>query len=345
MEFDVIDDNLLELISYMQKFFINHYSDLILFAQAVGALVSLFVVGMEAYKVMIRQKGFDIFTILRPIVISFVIASWIPFCLLISSPFKKIEEFGKNLFQTEILKLKDLKDKKWEATLSLHKRVREAKAAARITEAQIAQGSIIDKISELGANALDWINDSITAATMIYRRAVMDIFMEIITYLGGLFWKIMVYLTFFIKEVFIAILIITGPLTFALSSLNIWKDAWVSWLSRYISLNIYGFIAYLVLCASVQIMKYGIEVDLKILLEVKNMTITNIMAYGGDAMNLSGHIISIIIGGLTLRFVPEISSWLIPGGVVQSAKDFAAGVIKEVQSKVEGGAKMAAAAI
>lgn len=49
----------------------------------------------------------------------------------------------------------------------------------------------------------------------------------------------------FIKETFAGILIVTGPITFGLSVLPAWKDAWIQWVARYVSVLLYGFIGFL----------------------------------------------------------------------------------------------------
>ena len=110
---------------------------------------------------------------------------------------------------------------------------------------------IVDKIQNLGIYVVGKI-----------RQILFSFFETIIITI----WQAIVYLIMFLGMIFFkSILAIVGPLAFAFSLLPSWRDAWSTWVSKYISVSLYGFIAYIDLAVSMAIIQYGIEDDIDVL--------------------------------------------------------------------------------
>ena len=60
MGFECVDNNLLGLINELHAFFVKYYSAFISAGKALGALMVVFVVAGEAYKVMVKHQAFDV---------------------------------------------------------------------------------------------------------------------------------------------------------------------------------------------------------------------------------------------------------------------------------------------
>ena len=121
-----------------------------------------------------------------------------------------------------------------------------------------------------------------------------------------------------IKEISIAFLFIFGPLSFAISVYDPWRDAWASWLMRFISFQFYGFVAYHIMTASLMIISYGVQNDIKVLSQPGFPE-----AFSFSAMyTLFGY----LVGAFALKIVPEVVSWVVPTNTSQAATQFTSGV-------------------
>ena len=83
--------------------------------------------------------------------------------------------------------------------------------------------------------------------------------------LSLLFWQVCTYFVFFHKSLFTGILVILGPLAFAFSVYPAFRDAYIQWIARFVSVSLYSCIAYIVLSISLVVMQYGIEREIEIL--------------------------------------------------------------------------------
>ncbi len=201
-----------------------------------------------------------------------------------------------------------------------------------MAENQISDGSTFDKLMEMGSDMLDVIQDQLYSFGILVQAQFNQVIEEWVMKLGEFFWQVQVYLLFFIKEVFAGILIITGPITFGLSVLPVWKDAWSQWISRYVSVLFYGFVGFFVMAAALQIVKYGIYMDTMVL-TTANSTQEAFAAYSKSSMVTAlYHFVTLIVGGCAIKMVPELSSWIIPANSGHAAKEFMSGAYSTMKS-------------
>ena len=122
-----------------------------------------------------------------------------------------------------------------------------------------------------------------------------------------------------------------APIMFALSIVPPWSSAWSQWISKYLSLSLWGFVTYMCLYYIDFILMYNLGEDLtaygKLLQGQVNswgqIGALGIQGIGSNCMYAMG----MLVGAYIIRFVPEVASWLIPGGVSSSAGSAAGGVV------------------
>lgn len=118
---------------------------------------------------------------------------------------------------------------------------------------------------------------------------------------------------------------------------TIWKDNWASWLSRYLSFCLYGFVAYMIMAAAMQLFKYGIQVDIK---QLSTPGLPSIFNY-----NYLYSLVAAVVGGYGLKMTPEIVSWIFPTGTSQAVNAFVNGIQRSTTKAISTGAKATAGAI
>ncbi|GHT53623.1 hypothetical protein FACS189451_03760 [Bacteroidia bacterium] len=330
MGFQTIDENLMYIINNLMLFCQKYYTIFIVAGQALGAVMAIFVVAGEAYQVMVKQKGFDVLAIIRPIAIALVLAYWIPFVGILGSVPRIMESYGQGIFQTEHMSIQTLREQRTEAAKDVKKRADAARAAAEMAEKQISNGNIFDRLLEMGTDMMGAIQEQLASFALIIEASANQFLEHWIQKLGEFFWQIQIYLLFFIKEAFAGILVITGPITFGLSILPTWKDAWSQWVAKYISVLLYGFVGYFMLAMALQLIKYGIQMDIDVLIKA-NSSSEAYSAYAQSSMVTAiFHVVCLIVGGLSLKTVPEIVTWIIPTSSAHAANHFVGGVYEKL---------------
>lgn len=138
-----------------------------------------------------------------------------------------------------------------------------------------------------------------------------------------------------------AILACFCPLMFALSLAPPFSSAWSQWTSKYVSLSFWAWVTYVCLYYIDALLVYNLEADITAYDYLLKGDVTSWGQIG--ALGLQGigsncmYAMGMIVGAYVLRFVPEVASWLIPGGISSGAGQAAGGV-------VTGGAQAAASA-
>ena len=124
-------------------------------------------------------------------------------------------------------------------------------------------------------------------------------------------------------RIFLTILAVFAPIVFALSIVPPWSSAWSQWISKYLSLTLWGFVVYMCLYYIDFILLYNLQEDITAYTQLLHGDVTSwgqigalgIQGIGANCMYAMG----MLVGAYVMRFVPEVSSWLIPGGVSSSA--------------------------
>ncbi len=133
------------------------------------------------------------------------------------------------------------------------------------------------------------------------------------------------------QRIFMAILATFAPIMFALSIVPPWSSAWSQWISKYLSLSLWGFVTYMCLYYIDFILMYNLGEDLNAYGRLLQGQVNSwgqigalgIQGIGSNCMYAMG----MLVGAYIIRFVPEVASWLIPGGVSSSAGSAAGGVV------------------
>jgi len=135
--------------------------------------------------------------------------------------------------------------------------------------------------------------------------------------------RICTYIIFIIQIIFSTILIILGPFSVAVSILPAFRDSFSTWVARFISVNLYSGIAYLVMYVASLFQHYALEAEITRYQELVGTGGASLEKLGWFASNgvlsFGMVIVTFIIGALTMLTVPSISTWIVSTSGVSSA--------------------------
>lgn len=332
--YEFIDTSMLYLIEGLGNTISELFGSFIGISTVLAGTFALIFLGIESYKMMMGETELRVNTILRPFLIGLVIMLWVPFLGVIDAPCNALTQAGKEIFENQIQTVNQLQRTRAAIADSITMKI--VKQSAESEEAEAL--STDEEVHRLGIR-LDGIVDKIQNLGIYVVGKIRQILFSFFETIIITIWQAIVYLIMFLGMIFFkSILAIVGPLAFAFSLLPSWRDAWSTWVSKYISVSLYGFIAYIDLAVSMAIIQYGIEDDIDVLtqanLEDEAFTLFTCFASGFH----NNFIPALIVSAISLLLIPKVAEWIVPSsGTSQAASSS--------KRNVAAGAKAVAAAI
>lgn len=292
------------------------------YARALGLLFALCVGSYECWMMMLGRRGMDVMKLLRIVGMSMCItySPWI--CAALKKPGLALEGTTKAIAYTanaqvaahELLvaqKQKEYLDK-------LNEAMAKAQAAHDAADDSRDEGwwdEVKNTVSGIG----DSINFTFKKMAFVFETKATEFLAAIIKFIGETLFQLSYYGTLLAGRIFMSIMAIFCPIEFALSLAPPFRAAWSQWMSKYLSLTLWGFVTYMILYYVDHIMLYFLQSDI--------MSYTNLINNASGTWEEVGmlgaqgigttimYVVALLIGAFVLRMVPEVASWLIPGGV------------------------------
>lgn len=327
MGLPAIDQSLDKLLVAMEAFpNVAILGDTISFARMLGLILALCVGSYECWMMMLGRRGMDVMKLLRIIGISMCISSSSWICSALQVPGKSLEATTKAM---AMAKNKEV------AALELKVAQKQGEYLDRLRAVQDSI-STARQIAEIGEDANWWdklvynvenlgetVNNYAQRAAVAAETKVSEWINDVIRFVGELIFQMSYYGILVAQRIFIAIMVVFCPIMFALSLAPPWNTAWSQWMSKFLSLTLWGFVTYMCLYYIDFILMYNLQEDLVAYNHLLHGTVNSWEQIG--ALGLQGigsncmYAMGMLVGAYIIRFVPEVASWLIPGGVSSGA--------------------------
>ena len=312
---EIIDKNILDLFQGLFLAITDHLSVFINDAQALTAIFMLLYFGIKAYGMMVADEPLQIMPLLRPFGLAMVIIMWGSFIGLINYPAQYISDKSKGLFQYRIEKVDAVMQQRMALIDSVGRRLIESSAEVE----QVKDGSKDEDWMEVLGIDFDALFDQMKGYFILITAKMRFFFLQAVEFLVITIFQVLSYLVFFVQIIFAGILILLGPFAFAFSVLPGFKDAYIQWIARYISVSLYSTIGYIVMSMSMVVVQYGIEREIELLRYVLGNEAAFILYVSHNDGGSFFFIVSLLIGGLTMLTIPVISTWIISTSGVSHA--------------------------
>lgn len=334
----LLNQNIFTIIQNMSSIVLGYTGKFMSLSLGIASILIMFVIAQESYKLMLG-KPFDVMWWIRPLLMLMIILTWqstpsrssyIQTSLpgIIRSMFGGLEGSAKTTFMTRMARLEERKKKKLELLDQKWTELSNKGAEAATAKDMLENADKEEKDSGVTLNPSTWTDaiskkfDSIKESMVVYSKMIVLYFShwtdKVLEWVGNFIWAVSIYATFMAQSLGIAFLTIFGPLHFGLSVYDLWKDAWASWLMRFISFQFYGFVAYIVMTASCSLIDFGVQADIALLSQPGFPE-----AFSFNAIfTLFGY----FIGAAAMKMVPEIVSWIVPTNSSQAMGQFSQGI-------------------
>lgn len=327
MGLPAIDQSLDKLLVAMEAFpNVAILGDTISFARMLGLVLALCIGSYECWMMMLGRRGMDVMKLLRIIGISMCISSSSWICSALQVPGKSLEATTKAMAMAKNkevaaleLKVAQKQGEYLERLRAVQDSISTAKQIAEIGEDANWWDKLVYNVENLG----ETINNYAQRAAVAAETKVSEWINDVIRFVGELIFQMSYYGILVAQRIFIAIMIVFCPIMFALSLAPPWNSAWSQWMSKFLSLTLWGFVTYMCLYYIDFILMYNLQEDLVAYNHLLHGTLNSWEQIG--ALGLQGigsncmYAMGMLVGAYIIRFVPEVASWLIPGGVSSGA--------------------------
>lgn len=329
-----IDESLDKLLVAMEAFPKSAIlGDTVAYARVLGLCLALCVGSYECWMMMLGRRAMDVMKLARIIALSMCItsSSWI--CNELAIPGKSLEATTKAMANAKNKEVAALERKVAEKQAQYLDRLREVQDSIETAKQIQAIGEDAhwwDKLIYSMENLGSTINNYAQRAAVAAETKVSEWINDVIRFVGELIFQMSYYGMLVAQRIFLTILAVFAPIMFALSIVPPWSYAWSQWISKYLSLSLWGFVVYMCLYYIDFILLYNLQEDLTAYDHLLKGSVTSWGQIG--ALGLQGigsncmYAMGMLVGAYVIRFVPEVASWLIPGGVSSSAGSVAGAV-------------------
>ena len=341
-----IDESLDKLLVAMESFPKSAIlGNAVGYARVIGLCLALCMGSYECWMMMLGRRAVDVLRLLRIVGLSVCITSSTWICNSLQSPGKALEYTTKAMALAKNKEVAALERKVAEKQGEYLDRLREVQdsiEAAKQIEAIGEDAHWWDKLIYSMENLGSTIENYAQRAAVAAETKISEWINDVIRFVGELIFQMSYYGMLIAQRIFLTILAMFAPIMFALSIVPPWSSACAQWIGKYLSLSLWGFVVYMCLYYVDFILLYNLQEDITAYSKLLEGDVTSwgqigalgIQGIGSNCMYAMG----MLVGAYVIRFVPEVASWLVPGGVSSSAGSTAGAVATGVVSGAASGA-------
>lgn len=322
----VYEQGAMHFLKGMKDTIWTHFDTFIADAQALSAIFMLIFFSIKSYEMMAGDKKMEIMPLLRPFGLVMVIVWWGTFTQVVAYPTDIIAAKTESLFDGGQEEVNNLRIQRAKLMVDVADRLTTIQAETEIAgkEAETWWGQAWDAVT---SGVKEGFTDVWNSIMQIRNRMQVSLQLLVTAVLETLaIWvlRICVYIIFIIQIIYSTILVILGPFSVAMSILPAFRDSFSTWIARFISVNLYSGVAYLVMHVASLFQQYALEAEItryQQLLDDSTGNVIEKMGWfaGNGLLSFGMVVIAFLIGGLTMLTVPSISTWIVSTSGISSA--------------------------
>ncbi|TLX25210.1 hypothetical protein FE904_13110 [Chryseobacterium indologenes] len=319
-----------------------------LVGRAIGGLGALMYLGYMGWQMAAGDREWEIVPMLKPILIGFTLIYWTGFVNLIQAPFEAIAEPGIAIFSDIESEVNDLRIERFKKQQQL------LDAVIRLNAEEDAKQEVINNTSEDVDDSWYDISEGIDKLLQPIKEwqirmefQLQKLVAEVIEFICLSILRICVYLIFFIQKIWAYILIILGPIAVGMSMIPGFENSLYSWVSKFININLYTFVAYTIINIGQQLIASGYTMEIERYdTLLTNGIITNLdalMVYvsnSGMIYNQLFTCVAYIVTGIGVLMTPTIADTIVTAGGAGAMTK-----MKSAAGRIASGAKTAVLAV
>nr|WP_121270944.1 plasmid transfer protein [Pedobacter schmidteae] len=321
----VYEEGMMHFLKAMRNTVWTHYDAFIADAQALSAIFMLVFFAVKSYEMMAGDKQLEVMPLLRPFGLVMVILWWPVFTRVVAFPTDIVANKTEAMFDGSQIQVNNLRLQRAQLMNEVANQLMTIQAETETAKKEAdtwyenAWESVKSSVKEGFAevwNPIVELRNRLQVSLQLLATSTLET-------LALWILRLCVYIIFIVQIIFSTILIILGPFAVAISILPAFRDSFTTWVARFISVNLYSGIAYLVLYVASLFQQYAMEAEISRYQELVSGPagqMERLYAFAGNGLLSFGMVIvTFLIGGLTMLTVPSISTWIVSTSGITSA--------------------------
>jgi hypothetical protein len=325
----------------------THFDLFITDAKALAAIFMIIFFAIKSYEMMVGDKRMEIMPLLRPFGLAMIILWWGTFVRVVAFPTDLVASQTELMFNSEQTTVDNLRLNRSNLMLAVANSLYTFQAQTEVAEKESDTwyGQAWDAVTSTVKEGISTVVSPLLELKNRLTVGMQLLFTQMLELLGIWVLRIAVYIIFMIQIIYSTILIILGPFAVAASILPAFRDSFSTWIARFISVNLYSGIAYLIMYLTGLMQEYALTSEISKYQELvgKDGLSANLekMAWfaGNGVLSFGTVIIVFLIGAICMFTVPSISTWIISTSGISSATSTfgrSAGTVMAVARKASG---------
>lgn len=295
--------------------------------RSIGGFGALCYLGYLGWQMQSGDRQWEITPMLRPIFIGFMLIYWSGFTSMIQYPFQKLAEPSQSIFQDIEKQVNDVRVKRFEKQNQLLEALIKYKADEQAKQQTIdnleksTDGGILSSVGGKIGEGIDKLIAPIKEFQIRMNFEMQKLVADLIEAIALTILRVCTYLIFFIQKIWAYILITLGPIAVGISIIPGFESAMTNWVSKFINVNLYTFVAYTIINIGQQLIisGYQMEIDRYDLL-IQNGVIVDynmLMIYtqsNGMIHTVLFPCVAYIVTGIGVLMTPTIADTIVSAG-------------------------------
>jgi len=343
----VYEDGMMTMLTGLRDYVWSGWSMFIDDAKALSAIFMIIFFAIRSYEMMVGDKQLEIMPLFRPFGLAMVILWWGVFVKIIAFPTVVIEQQAQVRWQSAQTAADDLRLKRADLMKEMADSLYTFQAQTQVAEKESDTwyGQAWDQVSSTVKAGISTVVAPIMELKQRLQISLQLLMTQLLELVAVWILRIGTYFVFLIQAIYSSILIILGPFAVAVSILPAFRDSFTTWIARFVSVNLYSAIAYLIMWLCAYIQQYAMTVEISRYQEILHGSgAANKMAElavfaGNGVLSFGTVIITFLIGAICMFTVPSISTWIISTSGISSAVSTAgrsAGTVTSVAKAAAG---------
>ncbi|MCT4315458.1 hypothetical protein HZP15_09930 [Elizabethkingia anophelis] len=231
--------------------------------RSIGGFGALCYLGYLGWQMASGDRDWEVTPMLRPIFIGFMLIYWSGFTSMIQYPFQKLAEPSQSIFQDIEKQVNDVRVKRFEKQNQLLEALIKKKAE------EDAKSETIDKMGEKSDSSWFDLSDQFDKLIAPIKEfqirmnfEMQKLVADLIEAVALTILRVCTYLIFFIQKIWAYILITLGPIAVGISIIPGFESAMTNWVSKFINVNLYTFVAYTIINIGQQLIISGYQMEI-----------------------------------------------------------------------------------
>jgi hypothetical protein len=325
----------------------THFDLFITDAKALAAIFMIIFFAIKSYEMMVGDKKLEIMPLLRPFGLAMVILWWGTFVKVIAFPTDLVTVQTEEMFRSEQTIVNNLRLNRANLMLAMANSLYTFQAQTEVAEKESDTwyGQAWDAVTSTVKQGISTVVSPLVELKNRLTIGMQLLFTQAIELLGIWILRMAVYIIFMLQIIYSSILIILGPFAVAVSILPAFRDSFSTWVARFVSVNLYSGIAYLIMYLCGLMQEYALTSEISKYKELVgedglSANLEKMAWFAGNGILSFGTVVIVfLIGAICMFTVPSISTWIISTSGISSATSTfgrSAGTVMSVARKASG---------